>query len=113
MTALVIEAIRNTEFERHWLGLICRSPSKSAFVKNTAIVGGKRNNAGNETRFDRFPEDVIDNLLAELALSTPSLRRGGLAASHRAFLLLQKIGKPREHLAGAKPFGELVASSEA
>ena len=36
-----------------------------------------------------------------------------MAASHRAFLLPQKIGKPGEHLAGAKPFGELVASSEA
>ena len=36
-------------------------PSESAFVEDAAIVGGQRDDAGNESRFDRFPEDVIDS----------------------------------------------------
>src|SRR6185437_275125 len=53
----------NAEYrvERHRLRLIDRPPSESAFVEDAAIVGGQRDDAGNETRFDRFPEDVIDS----------------------------------------------------
>jgi hypothetical protein len=47
--------------ERHWLTLIDRPPPESAVVEDAAIVGRERNDAGNETRIDRFPEDVIDS----------------------------------------------------
>ena len=48
-----VESSRFTETEyrvrRHWLRLIDRPPSESAFVEDAAIVGGQRDDAGNET----------------------------------------------------------------
>ena len=60
VTALVIEAMRNTEFERHGFGLVDRPSSEGATVDDTAIVSGERHDARNETRIDRLPQDFID-----------------------------------------------------
>ena len=49
------------KIERHWLRLVDLPPTESAFVEDAAIVGCQRNDAGNETRIDRFPEDVINS----------------------------------------------------
>jgi hypothetical protein len=35
--------------------------SKSAFVNDAAIIGGERDDARNEPRFYRLPQDLIDS----------------------------------------------------
>ena len=61
VTALVIDAMRNTEFERHRFGLVDRPSSERALIEDAAIVGGQRDEARNEARFDRLIEDFIND----------------------------------------------------
>ncbi len=47
--------------ERHRFGLVDRPSSERALIEDAAIVGGQRDDARNETRFDRLPEDFIND----------------------------------------------------